>query len=135
MDHKECRKKYTDSKLINISVKKRTERERSESPSLRSQTRTFDSRAQCFYCTDEIKDLSNESQKVRKCQTLGFEKKVLQQCDERKDEWSDKVKGRLSSINDLFAADAVYHLQCCNNFRNGQSMPSYCSIEVQEPKR
>ena len=133
--HKECRKKYTDSKLINISVKKRTERERSESPSLRSQTRTFDSRAQCFYCTDEIKDLRNESQKVRKCQTLGFEKKVLQQCDERKDEWSDKVKGRLSSINDLFAADAVYHLQCCNNFRNGQSMPSYCSIEVQEPKR
>lgn len=33
-------------------------------------------------------------------------------CDERRDEWSAEVRGRIKSVNDLHAADAVYHQSC-----------------------
>lgn len=38
-------------------------------------------------------------------------------CDERRDEWSAEVRGRIESVNDLHAADAVYHQSCSVNFR------------------
>ena len=39
------------------------------------------------------------------------------------------MKGRLNSINDLFAADAVYHQVCSVNFRTNKSIPSQFATE------
>jgi hypothetical protein len=42
---------------------------------------------------------------------------VLQTCIERADEWGLQVQGRLNTVNDLPAVDAVYHHQCYKRFR------------------
>ena len=44
-------------------------------------------------------------------------------CNLRKDEWAETVLGRVASVNDLCAADAVYHQQCSSNFRTGKQLP------------
>ena len=98
---------------------------------LRSQIPTFDFQVHCFYFVSEVKD----DRYAQKCQTLSFQKVVLNQCDARKDAWSDEVRGHLSIINDLLAADAVYHVQCCTNFGMNRNLPVIISAEVQEPER
>ena len=44
--------------------------------------------------------------------THEFQASVLQACRSRKDKWSDAVYGRIAFVNDLHAADAIYHQQC-----------------------
>ena len=41
----------------------------------------------------------------------------------KNDSWAIAVKGRLNSINDMRADDAVYHNQCSVNFRTGKQTP------------
>lgn len=42
----------------------------------------------------------------------------------REDSWGDKVLGRLSSINDLVAEEAVYHKYCYLTFVKPISFPT-----------
>ncbi len=65
-----------------------------------------------------------------------FQSEVERLCDTRMDRWSHTVKGRLNSINDLFAADAVYHQLCSVNFRTKKSIPSqFSSFEEYPPSK
>lgn len=59
--------------------------------------------------------------------TKDFQESVVQICNSRKDEWAEAILGRLASINDLHAADAVYHQQCSSNFRTGKRVPVKCT--------
>ncbi|CAC5381294.1 unnamed protein product [Mytilus coruscus] len=42
---------------------------------------------------------------------------------ERDDEWASEIQGRLQSISDLHAADALYHQACSVNFRTNKKIP------------
>lgn len=44
-------------------------------------------------------------------------------CEKRNDEWGRIVNGRIASVSDLHAADAVYHHVCSTNFRTSKAMP------------
>ena len=43
---------------------------------------------------------------------------------ERNDSWSTNVLSRIQFVQDLHAADAVYHQKCSVNFRTGKSLLS-----------
>ena len=61
----------------------------------------------CIGCKDFRKVLSGTT----------FDEKIRQLIKERCfDEWAVAVQGRMQSVNDLFAADAVYHLTCYVRF-------------------
>ena len=61
--------------------------------------------------------------------TRDFQTEIQKLCDTRRDKWSERVKGRFNSINDLFAADAVYHQVCSVNFRTNKSIPHQFAME------
>lgn len=48
---------------------------------------------------------------------------MIHVCDERRDEWSAEVCGRIESVNDLHAADDVYHQSRSVNYRTKKSKP------------
>ena len=79
----------------------------------RSSTGPFSFRDHCFLCGDSVYG-SKDARKV-----LGgteFDDSIRRAIAERKDDWSDTVQGRLSSISDLFSADAIYHRSCHSRF-------------------
>ncbi|KAL8604332.1 hypothetical protein ACOMHN_028095 [Nucella lapillus] len=39
------------------------------------------------------------------------------------DKWAEAVLARIKSVNDLPAADALYHKQCSVNFRTTRGIP------------
>ena len=127
--HELCRKRYCSDKEIdqyNINSKRKSDEDqvRREPPIRRSQV-SFDFRDHCLLCGVKI-DLSNTRAeddffRVRSfdCQT-----KLLSACDERKDDWATTVKGRIQLVNDLHAADAIYHKVCNGNFRTKKNIPN-----------
>ncbi|CAH1115352.1 unnamed protein product [Psylliodes chrysocephalus] len=52
-----------------------------------------------------------------------FQKSVIKACNSRNNLWSAKVQSRLLLVNDLPAADAIYHQACSVNFRKGDPVP------------
>ena len=63
------------------------------------------------------------SHKLIPIRTMDFQNSIKQICASRNDSWSETVLGRIECVNDLHAADAVYHLICTNNFRTGLQIP------------
>ena len=104
--HQQCRSNYTNPINLDLVVRKRVERERSESPNLRSHQASFSFRTQCFYCGFTV---DPEDPNVFRCRQLGLKQPLLEKCDERNDDVSNVIRGWLESVNDLHAADAVYH--------------------------
>ena len=73
---------------------------------------------------------------VRQCTTLErygditFKQHVVNICDERQDQWAQKVAARVSGVIDLPAAAAQYHALCYDKFRKVRmSSPSIVSPE------
>ena len=50
------------------------------------------------------------------------EDKIQQVCKVINDEWAEMVRGKLEFVQDLHAADAVYHQACSVNFRTGKQI-------------
>lgn len=74
-----------------------------------------------------------ENYKVR---TIDFGESIVKTCNERRDEWSFVVSGRIGSfVSDLHAADCVYHQSCSVNFRTGKQIPSAYDSELCNSKR
>lgn len=73
--------------------------------------------SQCLFCGQTAKKDKKRSIEVYPVRTVDFQNNILMICDERRDEWSAEVRGRIESVNDLHAADAVYHQSCSVNFR------------------
>ena len=130
--HTECRKKYTNKISVDIAMRKKSERDRSESPQLRSKKATFNFQTDCFYCGVTV---DPNDPNIFRSRSLGVKETLLEKCDERKDSWSSQVRARLSVINDLHAADATYHRQCANNFRTKTGIPTALQSEEQIAKR
>ena len=95
---------------------------------LRSQTKEFNFKEQCMFCEEVCKmedsrhpyPKKNPVAKVsNNCtQNHSFKDTVLQICEDRNDDWSNKVKFRiLSLVSDLNAASAQYHKLCYLKFK------------------
>lgn len=78
------------------------------------------------------KQLKQRLLEVYPVRTVDFQNNILMICDERRDEWSAEVGGRIESVNDLHAADAVYHQNCSVNFRKKKAKPQ---TVLPEPER
>ena len=55
--------------------------------------------------------------------TKDYEDKIQQVCKVRNDECAETVRGRLEFVQDLHAADAVYHHACSVNFQTRKQIP------------
>jgi len=53
-------------------------------------------------------------------------------CQKREDEWGNIVQAH---VHDLPAADEVYHITCCTNFRNMKQIPASYDDEDSSLKR
>ena len=130
--HHNCRKKYTNKKLIEAALKKKTEQTESIStPNLRAKTTTFDIKSDCIFCGKKLDDTSQNS----KCLTIEIKDSLLKKCEERNDVWANRVKARLLAVHDLMAADALYHRQCSSNFRTNRNIPIMYQSEEQPSKK
>ncbi|CAG2196688.1 unnamed protein product [Mytilus edulis] len=72
----------------------------------------------------ESSKLARKEETVR---TDDFESRIQDACDLRNDDWAAEVRGRLESVSDLHAADAVYHQACSVNFRTCKNTPVFRS--------
>ena len=91
----------------------------------RSTTPAFIFKEHCFFCGQPAKFSGRKlGYDVIPVRSSDFQESVYAACHERKDEWAEKVLGRLEYARDLHASDAVYHNACNVNFRNGKQIPS-----------
>ena len=52
-----------------------------------------------------------------------FKQSILDECNERKDEWAGQVRVHVEgAITDLHAADGRYHVDCMSKFMNKRSV-------------
>ena len=65
--------------------------------------------------------------KLLPVRTMDFQRKVIESCVKRNDAWSETVKARVEFVQDLHAADAVYHNICSINFRTDVFKYELCS--------
>lgn len=121
--HKDCRRDYCKATSI-ARDKNNQEPLREKQHNLRSHY-TFEFCNHCLFCGQFAKYEEGKKRgfEVYPVRTKDFEDSLIEVCHSRRDEWSETVLGRLASVNDLHAADAVYHQQCSSNFRTGKQLP------------
>ena len=126
--HKECRRIYTNPNVIKSDKEKTCmdECRNRETPTLRSKNQfRFDEH--CLFCGQVAKKDRKKGIDIFPVRTDDFQTKILRACDERDDEWAVEVRGRIKYVNDLHAADALYHQTCSVNFRTGKTVPQLFS--------
>ena len=125
--HVQCRRNYCSEKYINQANRKHDLEQCSSSrgPSTRqSLGNMFQYNSNCLFCGHPEKFSGRESlHQLIPIRTMDFHNSIKQICASRNDSWSETVLGRIECVNDLHAADAVYHLICTNNFRTGLQIP------------
>lgn len=140
--HKHCRRVYCNSNAISACTRKRKldhNASTSDQCVLRSAEPSFNYKEHCLFCGKP--DTYNhrraiKGHRLKQVRTGEFQTEIERLCDTRRDKWSERVKGRLNSINDLFAADAVYHQVCSVSFRTNKSIPSqFATEEYPQAKR
>lgn len=133
--HTECRREYRNPHEVAKFNRQKRSFEAMEAESVgcrrRSADPAFSYRDMCLFCG--MPDKYNGKKKNFKLipvRTFDFQKGLLEHCRVRSDDWSKEVQGRIEFINDLHAADAVYHTVCNGNFRSGRSIPKYFIKEM-----
>ena len=121
--HTACRKTYCNPCAIQSSKRKLASECAYSSCTLRSQ-KSFSYKDNCLFCGMPDKYEGKKRQiELIPVRNLHFDTAILKVCNERNDEWSEEVKGRVIFAQDLHAADAVYHQACSVNFRTGRNVP------------
>ena len=119
--HTKCHQQFCNEKYIALAIKKRDRSEDECGPSTsRSIGSKFDFENNCLFYGQGMVPLGHRAEnKLIKVQTLSFQKSIVDACESRGDSLSEVVKGRIEYVQDLFAADSVYHDQCNINFVQG----------------
>ena len=117
--HSQCRAIYTHPRKIEDHLKKEHEPSTSQGKRLRSKE-SFDFQSMCLFCVNKIEFKGSNTSSVS---TLDTGDTLLEACRKRNDEWGHLVRGRIESVNDLPAADAIYHRTCYMNFTTKKSVP------------
>ncbi|XP_071168115.1 uncharacterized protein [Mytilus edulis] len=126
--HQLCRKTYTNPNDIKKYKKEKLVlREiNTNTPKLRSKSH-FDFKHHCLFCGNEATDSKKKDKNVFQVRTDDFDSHIQDACDLRNDDWAAEVRGRLESVSDLHAADAVYHQACSVNFCTCKNTPVFRS--------
>ena len=97
----------------------------------------FDFRDLCLFCATPAKSNDKKRIDVSKVLTLEFQDSIMKTCATRNDEWGCSVHGRIEYVQDLRAADAVYHHECSTNFRTGKQVctPPFIWYIMLEPNK
>ena len=139
MIHLECRRKYCNPAQIAKVV-----RQEQPGPSTssdrhilnRSSEEGFSFKTDCIFCGRPIKLVrKKKKQEVLQVKTIEFKDTIMVTCRERADDWSYTVKVRILHVQDLHAADAVYHQTCSVNFRTKKQMPTAQLANIEDAKR
>ena len=138
--HVECRRDYCSKKYIKQACKKRELEKCSDvsGPSTRqSLGNSFQYKYNCLFCGQPDKYSGKKStHKLIPVRTMDFQQIIKQACASRNDGWAETVLGRIECVNDLHAADAMYHQVCSVNFRTGFQIPEqFIDDECQATKR
>jgi 5'-3' exonuclease len=132
--HVECRNKFCHPSEIERFKRKRSS-DSETVPTLRSKE-SFSYKDHCLFCGTGNKYGGKKKQfDLIPVLTLGFDSTIIKVCDDRQDDWAEKVKGRVLFAQDLHAADAVYHQACSVNFRTGKGVPQFVDVESLSKKR
>lgn len=100
-----------------------------------SQVPKFVFEEHCFLCGKPAKfDGKKRGYDVIPVRTIDFKNTFQEVCRIRNDDWAKEVWGRLEVVNDLHAADAVYHNQCSVNFRTKKQIPKQFD-DLLEPRQ
>ena len=126
--HVECRRSYINPNEIQKYIRDKNEKEISVSEDrkiqLRSKTSEFKFAEHCLFCGKPAKhNHRKRGYEVYPVTTFDIQNEILSKCVERNDKWAVEVQSRIQSVNDLPAADAVYHQTCSTNFRTGKLCP------------
>ncbi|VDI06570.1 Hypothetical predicted protein [Mytilus galloprovincialis] len=132
--HQNCRKSYTNPKYIALANKD-IKHETSNVPTLRSKVE-FDFKRHCLFCGQLADAVIGRKRKsdVYPVRTSEFQCKIEDICRQREDEWALEVRGRLAFVQDLHAADALYHQTCSVNFRTLKQTPLAFSPPAKKAK-
>lgn len=90
----------------------------------------FDFKNQCLFCGEvadeaaEKKKSEKYRRKIKNVSTLEFKDTVIKKAEERRDDFGELVKSRISLQFDLIAAEAKYHAACFTKFSNKSSSSS-----------
>ena len=116
--HKQCRLDYVRRPVFIGD-------DNSSSESLRSSSDDFNFRTHCFLCGNLVTDREKLTKKRSyiSCKNKSVDNSISKVIEERKDDWSIAVKGRLAFVNDLRAEDSLYHIRCNSYFWTGKSNP------------
>ena len=96
-------------------------------------TGCYNCRTDCLFCGCTItRDFIHGcGDNVSEVKTDVFPQTVLSHCEERFDDWSFTVKGRIECFaKDLHAADCIYDQQCSVNFRSDRDIPEQFRTEL-----
>ena len=126
--HVDCRRDYC--KTTSIARDKNSQEPLQEKQHHLRSHRIFEFCNHCLFCGQLAKyeERKKRGFEVYPVRTKDFEDSLIEVCNLRKDEWAETVLGRVASVNDLHAADAVYHQQCSSNFRTGKQLPKSSDI-------
>ena len=132
--HQNCRKSYTNPKYIALANKD-IKHETSNVPTLRSKVE-FDFKRHCLFCGQLADAVIGRKRKsdVFPVRTSEFQCKIEDICRQREDEWALEVRGRLEFVQNLHAADALYHQTCSVNFRTLKQTPLAFSPPAKKAK-
>ena len=139
--HTKCKKRYCNSKYIALDNKKRKHEEIDGAvmPSTCSSTGSpFNIRENCLFCghgTTVSFDHRTDS-KLSNVSTTIIKDTIMDVCNKRNDAWAATVLSRIEYVQDLFAAEAVYHKQCRVNFSTQRQIPvKYIPDEYTNPTK
>ena len=123
--HERCRVTHIHPHYIKREILKRKSCESTAdnevTPSKLRSNHKFNFQNDCLFCGQHVvKQGSRE--KWYFVQTLEVQSTILDICHKRNDEWGREVQGRIASVVDLHAADAVYHKVCSSNFRTSRGV-------------
>ncbi|VDI49935.1 Hypothetical predicted protein [Mytilus galloprovincialis] len=121
--HQNCRKSYTNPKYIALANKDIKHETIMYQHCGRKLNLTL--RRHCLFC-GQLADAvigSERKSDVYPVRTSEFQCKIEDICRQREDEWALEVRGRLAFVQDLHAADALYHQTCSVNFRTLKQTP------------
>lgn len=127
--HKSCRVNYINKKDIEKHLQQRGMvdcQTTSIARSARLLIGSFDSKADCLFCGNEIvlSRISSAFDDYSCVKTENFVDKIVAKCKARGDEWSLSVQERIEYYcGELHAADCVCHHSCDANFRTGRDVP------------
>ena len=128
--HERCRVLYIHPHYIQKDMLKRKSQITLDStPSKLRSRQKFNFQNDCLFCGQNVVKQGTR-EKWHPVLTLEFQSTLLGVCKRRNDDWARIIEGRIASVGDLHAADAVYHHICSTNFRTSRGIPKKCSSGI-----